>query len=113
MALVDVEEAVDSAGHSADPQALSVGQHPPPKLAGQDLKPVLQLSVPCGVVLEALSVDVVVELGDVVVVVSPLLVVELALDVELVRVLVVEVEGGRVVVIVTVLLTTQPTSWHV
>lgn len=117
VALLDVDEAL--AGHSADPQARSVGQHPPPKLAGQDLKPVLQVSVPCAVVLARvlLSVDVMLwvdamlsldleeEDDSVVVVVDATIpVFELALDVELVRVLLVEVDGGRVVVRVTVLL---------
>lgn len=136
VALLEVEDA----GHSADPHALSVGQHPPPKLAGQDLKPVLQVSVPCGVVLVlALLVvvlsSVLVEAVDssvvVVVVVSSLLVVVVgfAREVDVVRVLlIVDVAGERVVVMVTVLLimptsgqrcdrncqgaNLQPTSWQ-
>lgn len=109
VALLDVEEAVDSAGHSADPHALSVGQHPPPKLAGQDLKPVLQVSVPCDVVLvlvmELLSDVVELEDSAVDVVDTSLLVVGLALVEVVVLVLVVGVAGGRVVVSVIVLLT--------
>lgn len=30
---------VEVAGHATGPQARSVGQHPPPRLEGQDLKP--------------------------------------------------------------------------
>lgn len=137
VALLEVEDA----GHSADPHALSVGQHPPPKLAGQDLKPVLQVSVPCGVVLVlALLVVVLLLLSElveavdssvvVVVVVSSLLVVVgFAPEVDVVRVLLmVDVAGERVVVMVTVLLimpkfgqrcdrscqgaSLQPTSWQ-
>lgn len=38
--------AVDNGGHVSEPQARSVGQQPPPRLAGQVRKPVLQVNGP-------------------------------------------------------------------
>lgn len=87
-----------------------MGQQPPPKLAGQDLKPVLQVRVPRDVLLVVVRVllSEVAELEDSVLaaVVSSLLVVEPALEMDVVvRTVVVGVGAGRVVVLVTVLLT--------
>ena len=44
----ELEVDVDRGGHIPPvPQARSVGQHPPPIDAGQELKPDVQVSVPC------------------------------------------------------------------
>lgn len=40
---IDVEVEVERAGQVTEPQARSVGQQPPPKVAGQDWKPELQV----------------------------------------------------------------------